>query len=100
MSGLPTELPPAGPARAPGAGHGAVPMSPLVRHVRYQRQQTPFPDPFTRDELEAIIDDLTERYADGVANAVEFKSFSGLRPSETTAPGWADVDLDAGARLA
>jgi len=27
----------------------------LVRHIRYQRQPTPFPDPFTRDEVEALI---------------------------------------------
>jgi integrase len=66
----------------------------LVRHVRYQRQQTPFPDPFTRDEVEAIIEYMTERYPDGVANYVEFKFFSGLRPSETTALRWADVDLE------
>jgi integrase len=66
----------------------------LVRHVRYQRQQTPFPDPFTRDEVEAIIEYMIERYPDGVANYVEFKFFSGLRPSETTALRWADVDLE------
>jgi integrase len=52
----------------------------LVRHVRYRRQQTPFPDPFTRDEVEAIIEYMAERYPDGVANYVEFKFFSGLRP--------------------
>lgn len=57
----------------------------LVRHVSYQRQQTPFPDPFTRDEVEAIIEYMTERCPDGVANHVEFEFFSGLRPSETTA---------------
>ena len=34
----------------------------LVRHVRYQRPQTPFPDPFSRDEVEAIIEYMTERY--------------------------------------
>jgi integrase len=66
----------------------------LVGHVRYRRQQTPFPDPFTRDEVEAIIEYMTERYPDGVANYVEFKFFSGLRPSETTALRWADVDLE------
>jgi integrase len=66
----------------------------LVRHVRYQRQQTPIPDPFTRDEVEAIIEYMTERYPDGVANYMEFKFFSGLRPSETTALRWADVDLE------
>jgi len=66
----------------------------LVRHVRYQRQQNPFSDPFTRDEVEAIIEYLTERYRDGVANYVESKFFSGLRPSETTALRWADVDLE------
>lgn len=68
----------------------------LVRHVHYQRQQTPFPDPFTRDEVEAIIEYTTERYPAGVANDVEFKFFSGLRPSETTALRWADVDLERG----
>ncbi|HMO48847.1 MAG TPA: tyrosine-type recombinase/integrase [Rubrivivax sp.] len=66
----------------------------LVRQVRHQRQQTPFPDPFTRDEVEAIIEYMIERYPDGVANYVEFKFFSGLRPSETTALRWADVDLE------
>lgn len=60
----------------------------LVRHVRYQRQQTPFPDPFNRDEVEAITDYMTGRYPDGVANYAEFKFFSGLRPSETTALRW------------
>lgn len=68
----------------------------LARHVRYQRQQTPFPDPFTRDEVEAIIEYMTERFPGGVANDIEFKSFSGLRPSETTALRWADVDLERG----
>jgi integrase len=67
-----------------------------VRHVGHQRQQTLFPDPFTRDEVEAIIEYMTERYPAGVANCVEFKFFSGLRPSETTALRWADVDLERG----
>ena len=66
----------------------------LVRHVRYRRQQTPFPDPFSRDEVEAIIEHIVERHPPGVANLVEFKFFSGLRPSETTALRWADVDLE------
>jgi len=33
---------------------------------------------------------MTERYPGGVANYVESKFFSGLRPSETTALRWAD----------
>ena len=66
----------------------------LVRHVRYQWQQKPLPDPFTRDEVETIIEYMTERYPDGVANYAEFKFFSGLRPSETTALRWSDVDLE------
>ena len=66
----------------------------LVRHVCYQWQQKPLPDPFTRDEEEAIIEYMTERYPDGVANYAEFKFFSGLRPSETTALRWSDVDLE------
>jgi integrase len=66
----------------------------LVRQVRHQRQQTPFPDPFTRDEVETNIEYMTERYPDGGANYVQFKFFSGLRPSQTTALRWADVDLE------
>jgi integrase len=44
--------------------------------------------------MKAIIDYMTERYPDGVANFVEFKFFSGLRPSETTALRWSDVDQE------
>jgi hypothetical protein len=63
----------------------------LVGHVRYQWQQTPFPDPFTGDEVETIIEYMTERYPDGVANYVEFKFFSGLphrKPQRCAGPMW------------
>lgn len=37
---------------------------------------------------------VNNHVTEGVANYVEFKFFSGLRPSETTALRWADVDLE------
>jgi integrase len=67
----------------------------LVRFVRHRRQQLPFPDPFSRDEVEAIVDYLAREFPPGVANFVEFKFFTGLRPSEVAALRWSDVDLMA-----
>lgn len=65
----------------------------LVRFVRRRRQQLPFPDPFSRDEVEAIIDHMAREYPAPVANFVEFKFFTGMRPSEVAALRWSDVDL-------
>lgn len=67
----------------------------LVRFVRHRRPQLPFPDPFSRDEVEAIVNHMTREFPQGVANFVEFKFFTGLRPSEVAALRWGDVDLMA-----
>ena len=67
----------------------------LVRFVRHRRPQLPFPDPFSRDEVEAIVDHMSSEFPDGVANFVEFKFFTGIRPSEVAALRWSDVDLQA-----
>lgn len=67
----------------------------LVRHVQHRKQQLPFPDPFTRDEVEAVVAHMTSEYPAGVANFVEFKFFTGLRPSEVAALRWSDVELEA-----
>lgn len=48
-------------------------------------------DPFTPDELKAIV-----AAADGqVRNLIQFAAWSGLRTSELIALQWADVDLDS-----
>jgi integrase len=65
----------------------------LVRYVRRRKQQLPFPDPFTRCEVEAVVTHMTQEFHGGVGNFVEFKFFTGLRPSEVAALRWSDVDL-------
>lgn len=67
-----------------------------VRNLKYQRPQ---PDPFTRDEAEAMIYALYERYTalDSVYPAYfELGFFSGLRTSELLALRWDDVDFRSG----
>jgi integrase len=65
----------------------------LVRFVRRRKQQLPFPDPFSREEVEAIVDHMAGEYPAPIANFVEFKFFTGMRPSEVAALRWSDVDL-------
>lgn len=65
----------------------------LVRFVHRRKQQLPFPDPFSRDEVEAIVNHMMREYSAAITNFVEFKFFTGLRPSEVTALRWSDVDL-------
>ncbi|URI11028.1 site-specific integrase [Aquincola tertiaricarbonis] len=64
--------------------------------------QTGNPDPFTADEVEAILADLrkprgrtTAAQAQALADYFEFAFFAGLRPSEQIALLWSDVDLRA-----
>ena len=52
------------------------------------------PDPFSRDEVEAIVDYMACEYPAPIANYVEFKFFRGMRPSEVAALRWSDVDLE------
>lgn len=51
------------------------------------------PDPFTPDEVEAILQYLRDRNGDSYADYFEFAFFAGLRPSEQIALLWQDVDL-------
>lgn len=50
------------------------------------------PDPFTRDEINAIISTPTHRLGD--INMAEVAIWTGPRPSEILALGWDDVDLE------
>lgn len=67
----------------------------LVRYLQRRKQQLPFPDPFSRYEVEAVVVHMASEYPAGVANFVEFKFFTGLRPSEVAALRWSDVELEA-----
>jgi len=64
-----------------------------VSAVARAKHQKPPPDPFSRDEAEAIIADMAANYPAPIANYVEFKFFSGLRTSESFGLHWRDVDL-------
>jgi len=59
---------------------------------RQKHQKLP-PDPFTRDEAEAIIADMARHYPEQVYNMVESWFFSGPRTSEVFGLRWPNVDL-------
>lgn len=71
-----------------------MPDNPVV-HVPRARHQKPPVDPFTRDEVEAILADLYQR-SPSAARYTEFKFFTGLRTSESFGLRWGNVDLDGG----
>lgn len=52
------------------------------------------PDPFTREEIDTILNTPTRRQAE--LNLIEFMVWSGPRVSEAMALAWEDVDLEAG----
>lgn len=52
------------------------------------------PDPFTREEIDTILNTPTHRQAE--LNLIEFMVWSGPRVSEAMALAWEDVDLEAG----
>lgn len=64
-----------------------------VPRAAWQREP---PDPFSRDELEAICKDMRQHYPEQVWNLVEWWGFSGPRPSEAVALKWENVDLARG----
>ena len=64
-----------------------------VSAVSRAKYQKPPPDPFSREETEAIIVDMTVHYPAPIANYIEFKFFSGLRTSESFGLHWRHVDL-------
>lgn len=58
--------------------------------------QAPEVDPFTADEAEAIIDHVRRTYDEQVFNYIEFRFFTGARPSELAGLKWPNVDLRSG----
>lgn len=60
--------------------------------IKNLKHQKPTPDPFTADEMEAILADLKERAPVEVWAYFEFAFLTGLRPSELIAVKWGKVD--------
>jgi integrase len=61
--------------------------------IKNEKHQKPLPDPFTPDEVAAILGHL-ER--DHLCEYFRWQFATGMRPSETLALTWADVDLRQG----
>lgn len=59
----------------------------------WQRQPV---DPFTAEEVEAIVADMAKHYPPQVANYTAFKFFTGLRTGESFGLRWPNVDLASG----
>lgn len=70
-----------------------------VAEVPRAKHQKPPPDPFSREEAEAIVAEMGRRHAGQVANLVEFWFWTGLRTSEIAGLKWPHVDLASGAIL-
>ncbi len=64
-----------------------------VSAVTRAKHQKPLPDPFSREEAEAIVADMVAHYPAPFANYIEFKFFTGLRTSESFGLHWRDVDF-------
>lgn len=72
--------------------------NPVAEIPRAKHQKEP-PDPFTRDELEAITAEFHDKYPGQVANLVEFWFWTGMRTSEIVGLNWNNVDLASGTVL-
>ena len=64
-----------------------------VSSVPWAKHQKPLPDPFSREEAEAILADMAAHYPQPIANYMEFKFFTGLRTSESFGLQWRNVDF-------
>ena len=71
---------------------GALKLNPLDG-LEAAKHQKPDPDPFSRDEAEAIIAELHKRYDARVALYFEAKFFTGLRTSESLGVRWDSIDF-------
>lgn len=58
-------------------------------------QDRPLPEPFTKDEIIAIILEITDRNP-SYGNFVRFKFSTGVRTGEAVGLRWSDVDMDQG----
>lgn len=67
-----------------------------IPRAKYQREP---PDPFSRPEMESILESVGQRFPGQVPNLIEFWFWSGLRTSEVFGLQWPNVDLASGSIL-
>jgi integrase len=72
--------------------------NPIEKVPRAKHQKEPA-DPFTRHEVDRIIDHMATKYPGQSANLVEFWMWTGLRTSEVFGLRWDNVDLSSGTML-
>lgn len=77
---------------------GLLSTNPTQQVKRAKHQKEP-PDPFSRDEAEAITRALHSKHPGQVANFVEAWFWTGMRTSEIFALKWSDIDLKGGTML-
>lgn len=70
---------------------GLILTNPALR-LKYLRVQVPPPDPYERDEMEALIAGLEQRWGPQPANYAGVGFYVGPRPSEQIALRWPDLD--------
>jgi len=70
---------------------GLLAANPAAK-IKNLKHQKPTPDPFTAEEMEAILADLKARAPAEVWAYFEFAFLTGLRPSEMIAVKWGKVD--------
>lgn len=74
---------------------GDITVNPMTEIQPAKHQKSP-PDPFSRQEAEAIVADIQARYPEQIANLVAFWAWTGMRTSEIFGLGWDNVDLASG----
>lgn len=70
---------------------GRVKESP-VDEVHNRKHQKAPPDPFTREEMDEIVAHMWDHYHTVIPAYFQFAFATGLRPSETIALQWGDID--------
>ena len=55
--------------------------------------QKELPDPFSRDEIERVLEDIAKHYPAAVHNYATFWAYTGMRTSEINGLEWDDVDF-------
>jgi integrase len=72
---------------------GLLDRSPLAP-IRNLKIQHSLPDPFTSEEMEAILSHLSQQAPEQAWNWYEFAFGTGVRPSEQIAVCWSDIDWE------
>lgn len=69
---------------------GIIPANPASKIKNAKVQKEP-PDPLTAEEVDQVLSYM-KRHPEQVSNYFEWAMFTGLRPSETIALQWGDID--------